>query len=55
MSQANIKEFTARFTSAPSVETTLFQRSGHNIDHHRVGRALHLRQLAFAWQCAFDL
>lgn len=54
MNRANIDEFTRRFTSAPSVETTVFPRSGHNIDHHRVGRELHLRQLAFAWQCAFD-
>ncbi|WP_337918435.1 alpha/beta fold hydrolase [Actinopolymorpha pittospori] len=54
MNRANIDTFTRRFTSAPSVETTVFPRSGHNIDHHRVGRELHLRQLAFAWQCAFD-
>jgi hypothetical protein len=43
--------FAARFTAAPSVESTLFGASGHNIDHHRLGGALHLAQLAFALRC----
>jgi pimeloyl-ACP methyl ester carboxylesterase len=44
--------FAGRFTAAPSVESTLFGASGHNIDHHQLGGALHLAQLAFALRCA---
>jgi len=30
---------------------SLFHGAGHNIDHHHLGRTLHLEQLAFAWAC----
>ncbi len=44
--------FSDRFANAPVVESSLFGAAGHNIDHHRVGRALHLAQLGFALHCA---
>lgn len=47
-----VDRFAARFTAAPFVEATLFSAAGHNIDHHKLGRALHLEQLAFALRCA---
>jgi pimeloyl-ACP methyl ester carboxylesterase len=46
--------FAERFTDAPAIEASLFRAAGHNIDHHRVGRALHLSQLAFALRCAAE-
>ncbi|GAA4521781.1 hypothetical protein GCM10023191_100460 [Actinoallomurus oryzae] len=44
--------FAGYFGSAPWVEAGLQAGAGHNLDHHRLSRALHLRQLAFAWECA---
>jgi pimeloyl-ACP methyl ester carboxylesterase len=44
--------FAAQFAQAPAIEASLFRAAGHDIDHHRVGRALHLAQLAFALRCA---
>jgi hypothetical protein len=46
-----VDAFAAMFTSAPRVEATLARGVGHNIDHHHVGRALQLQQLAFALTC----
>lgn len=40
------------FKSAPRVHASLARSVGHNIDHHYLGRALHLDQLAFALSCA---
>jgi pimeloyl-ACP methyl ester carboxylesterase len=47
-----VERFAARFTAAPFVEAALFRGAGHNIDHHKLGSALHLEQLAFALRCA---
>ncbi|OWA06541.1 hypothetical protein B9W68_19020 [Streptomyces sp. CS227] len=37
---------------APFAEAGVARGTGHCIDHHRLGHALHLRQLAFAAECA---
>jgi pimeloyl-ACP methyl ester carboxylesterase len=50
--QNRVDTFAGYFSSAPWVNATLFRGSGHNIDHHHLGRTLHLQQLAFAWACA---
>jgi pimeloyl-ACP methyl ester carboxylesterase len=50
-SPASTARFAEQFTAAPFVETGIVRASGHAIDHHRVGRALHLRQIAFADEC----
>ena len=50
--QSRVDAFAAMFTSAPRVESTLGRGVGHNIDHHHLGRALQLQQLAFALTCA---
>ncbi|WP_329259245.1 alpha/beta hydrolase [Actinoallomurus sp. NBC_01490] len=47
-----VATFAGYFSSAPWVEAGLQAGAGHNLDHHRLSRALHLRQLAFAWECA---
>jgi pimeloyl-ACP methyl ester carboxylesterase len=47
--------FAAYFTEAPFVDTYLMPGVGHDVDHHRAGRAFQLRQLAFALQCAEEL
>jgi hypothetical protein len=49
--QSRVDAFAAMFTSAPRVDATLARGVGHNIDHHHLGRALQLQQLAFALTC----
>jgi hypothetical protein len=38
-------------TGAPFVDASIARATGHSIDHHILGHALHLRQLAFAGEC----
>ncbi len=47
----NVAAFAAMFGSAPFVDASVARGTGHSIDHHILGRALHLRQLAFADEC----
>lgn len=47
----NVEKFAAMFTSAPFVDASVARGTGHSIDHHVLGHALHLRQLAFAAEC----
>lgn len=51
-SEAAITTFASLFTAAPVVDAHLARATGHSIDHHVLGSALHLRQLAFAAECA---
>lgn len=51
-SPANVAAFAAMFTAAAFVQAAVARGTGHSIDHHRLGHALHLRQLAFAQECA---
>ncbi|MFC8228872.1 alpha/beta fold hydrolase [Streptomyces sp. NPDC057287] len=48
----NVARFAEMFTAAPFVEAGVARGTGHCIDHHTLGHALHLRQLAFAEECA---
>ncbi len=48
----NVAKFAAMFGSAPFVDASVARGTGHSIDHHILGHALHLRQLAFADECA---
>ncbi|WP_127501840.1 alpha/beta hydrolase [Actinoplanes solisilvae] len=48
---ANVELFASMFTQAPFVEAGIARSTGHSIDHHILGHALHLRQLAFAEEC----
>ena len=50
--QSRVDAFAGLFTSAPRVEAALARGVGHNIDHHYLGKAQQLRQLAFALTCA---
>lgn len=47
----NVARFAAMFTAAPFVDAGVARGTGHAIDHHTLGFALHLRQLAFAEEC----
>jgi pimeloyl-ACP methyl ester carboxylesterase len=51
-SASSAARFQELFDAAPFVETAVARFTGHSIDHHHRGRALHLRQLAFAAECA---
>lgn len=48
----NVAEFAALFTAAPFVDASVARGTGHCIDHHILGFATQLRQLAFAEECA---
>ncbi|MHA6761391.1 alpha/beta hydrolase [Streptacidiphilus sp. PAMC 29251] len=47
----NVARFAGLLTAVPFVEAGIARGTGHSIDHHTLGRALHLRQLAFAEEC----
>lgn len=44
--------FVQMFPDNPRVEAHLVRGAGHSIDHHSAGIVVHLRQLAFAHECA---
>ncbi|MER5890937.1 alpha/beta hydrolase family protein [Streptomyces sp. NPDC001941] len=48
----NVARFAGLFTKAPFIDASVARGTGHCIDHHTLGHALHLRQLAFAEECA---
>lgn len=48
----SVAEYGHLHSAAPFVDARLMPNVGHNIDMHFLGRALHLRQLAFAAECA---
>jgi hypothetical protein len=50
--QERLGAFAGAFTSAPWVQARIQGGAGHNLDHHRLSRAFHLGQLAFAAECA---
>lgn len=50
-SPENVARFAALFIAAPFVDASVARGTGHCIDHHTLGSALHLRQLAFAEEC----
>ena len=50
-SPANVEQFAKLLTAAPYVDAGIARATGHSIDHHTLGHALHLRQLAFAEEC----
>jgi pimeloyl-ACP methyl ester carboxylesterase len=48
---ANVEQFAKLLTASPFVDAAIARSTGHSIDHHTLGHALHLRQLAFAEEC----
>ncbi len=50
--QEEVKGFAEAFTASPSVDAALVKGTGHCMDLHNVGTALHLQQLAFSVLCA---
>jgi pimeloyl-ACP methyl ester carboxylesterase len=51
-SAENLRRLTEAFTASPYVEGLALRAAGHAADHHLTGRGLHLRQIAFALECA---
>lgn len=47
-----VAEFPALLVNAPFVQSAVARGVGHSIDHHLLGHALHLRQLAFVEESA---
>ena len=45
--------FVQKFTNNTRVEAELIRGAGHSLDHHSLGTAVHLKQLAFAHECAW--
>jgi len=50
-STAAIGSFVDALGAAPLVDSGVARATGHSIDHHILGPALHARQLAFAEEC----
>ncbi len=50
-SPAHVEQFAKLLTAAPYVDASIARATGHSIDHHILGHALQLRQLAFAEEC----
>jgi hypothetical protein len=46
-----VEQFAKLLTAAPFTDASIARATGHSIDHHILGHALHLRQLAFAEEC----
>jgi pimeloyl-ACP methyl ester carboxylesterase len=47
-----VETFGSYFHAAPYVSAETMAGTGHDVDHHRIGQAFQLRQLAFALECA---
>ena len=52
--QGEVDAFAARFPRSPRVDAAMVRDTGHCMDFHTVGAALHLQQLGFALQCAAE-
>lgn len=54
VSEDEVQGFARALTHSPRVDAALMCGTGHCMDFHTVGRALHLQQLGFAVQCAAE-
>ncbi|GAB3114635.1 alpha/beta hydrolase [Pseudomaricurvus hydrocarbonicus] len=54
VNQQQLDEFRAALIVAPRVDAMLIADTGHCMDFHRIGAALHIQQLGFALQCAVE-
>ncbi|MGE4324341.1 MAG: alpha/beta hydrolase [Sphingobium sp.] len=52
VSEDEIRGFAKALTASPLVDARMVARTGHCMDFHHVGPALHLQQLGFALECA---
>ena len=52
VNQGEIDGFARALTKSPRVDAAMIRNTGHCMDFHRVGAALHMQQLGFALQCA---
>ncbi len=54
VNRSEVAAFAARFAAAPHVDAAMVANTGHCMDFHAIGTALHLLQLGFAVQCAVE-
>lgn len=54
VSQGEVTGFAHALGKSPRVDAALVPATGHCMDFHKVGTALHLQQLGFALQCAAE-
>lgn len=54
VSNERVDGFAALFSGAPFVDASLWRGTGHNIEHHQLGRAYVHAVLAFAERCAME-
>lgn len=54
VSEDEVQGFARALSRSPRVDAALMCGTGHCMDFHAVGRALHLQQLGFALQCAAE-
>lgn len=52
--ESEVSGFARALTGSPRVDAAMMQGTGHCMDFHRIGEALHLQQLGFALQCAAE-
>ena len=52
--RSEVDAFAARFTHTPRIDAAMVRDTGHCMDFHTIGSALHLQQLGFAVQCATE-
>lgn len=54
MSSAEVEGFAKALVNSPKVDAAMVPNTGHCMDLHHYGHALHLQQLAFGLQCACE-
>lgn len=52
--QDQVDGFAAALTGSPRVDAAMVRATGHCMDFHHIGAALHVQQIGFALQCAAE-
>jgi pimeloyl-ACP methyl ester carboxylesterase len=52
--KGEIETFARRFTASPRVDAAMVRNTGHCMDFHAIGPALHLQQLGFGLECSVE-
>ena len=52
--EGEVRDFQQSLSKSPRVDARMLRGTGHCLDHHTIGPALHLQQLGFALQCAAE-
>ena len=52
--EGEVRNFELSLSKPPRVDAQMLRGTGHCLDYHTIGPALHLQQLGFAMQCAAE-